>query len=67
MEDTDKENMFYTDEEMMKFRYDALYEREATMENRIVDFIGAKIDGVLQLFSCKGKGETALLEEGNVP
>mmetsp|Transcript_26816 Transcript_26816/g.38476 ORF Transcript_26816/g.38476 Transcript_26816/m.38476 type:complete len:210 (-) Transcript_26816:2870-3499(-) len=51
-EDSEKENLFYTAEDMLRFREDYIYEREATIESKIVDYFENKFVGVLKMLNC---------------
>jgi hypothetical protein len=44
--------MFYTEADLFKFRQDFIYEREATMESKIVDYFELKFSGMWRIFSC---------------
>ena len=37
---------------MLKFRRDYIYEREATIESKIVDYFENKFVGVLKMLNC---------------
>ncbi len=58
VDNTEKENMFYTEDELLKFRQEFIYEREATLENKIVDYFEVKLGRVWSIFGCGTGGQS---------
>jgi hypothetical protein len=58
VDNNEKENMFYTEDDLLKFRQEFIYEREATIENKIVDYFELKFGRIWRIFDCGAGGQS---------